>query len=78
MNAIEHRFEVIPDNEAGGYVIVFPSLRGCMTQVEELSEIPAMAEDVYRLWIRTCEEDGLEIAPIEQPVVGSPWKDREG
>jgi antitoxin HicB len=58
--ALQYPFNVIADPD-GGYVIVFPDLPGCMTQVERVDEIPVMAEDVRRLWIETVYEDGDEV-----------------
>lgn len=52
---LEYPFDVIADPD-GGYVIVFPDLQGCMTQVETLDEIPYMVEDVLTGWLE-CEYD---------------------
>ena len=57
---LQYPFQAIAD-EDGGYVIVFPDLPGCMTQVERVEEIPAMAEDARRAWIETAYEDGEDI-----------------
>jgi antitoxin HicB len=57
---LQYPFNVIADAD-GGYVIVFPDLPGCMTQVESLDELPAMAEEARQLWIETEYEDGHEI-----------------
>ncbi len=45
----------------GGYVVVFPDLPGCMTQVETLEELPAMAEGARQGWIETEYERGNDI-----------------
>jgi len=58
--ARQYPFQAIAD-EDGGYVIVFPDLPGCMTQVESVEEIPTMAEDARRAWIETAYEDGEDI-----------------
>lgn len=50
--AREYRFEVIPDVD-GGYVIRYPELPGCMTQVESLEEVPAAAREIRELWLET-------------------------
>lgn len=57
---LQYPFNVVADPD-GGYVVIFPDLPGCMTQVERLDEIPAMAEDARRLWIETEYERGHEI-----------------
>ena len=50
--ALEYSFSAIADPD-GGYVVVFPDLPGCMTQVESLDEIPYMVEDVRAGWLET-------------------------
>ena len=58
--ALQYRFDVIADPE-GGWVIRFPDLPGCVTQVDDLAEIGAMAEDAKRTWIEGNLELGREI-----------------
>jgi antitoxin HicB len=58
--ALEYPFNVIADEE-GGYVVVFPDLPGCLTQVERIEEIPAAATEARELWIETEYENGAEI-----------------
>ncbi len=55
---LQYPFQAIADNEVGGYVIIFPDLPGCMTQIDSLDELPHMAEDARTLWIETEYEDG--------------------
>lgn len=57
---LQYPFNVIADQE-GGYVIEFPDLPGCMTQVESLEEVGATAEEIRTLWIETAYEQGLNI-----------------
>jgi antitoxin HicB len=57
---LDYSFRVDADPD-GGYVITFPDLPGCMTQVEDVGEIGAAAEEVRRLWIMTEYEDAAEI-----------------
>jgi predicted RNase H-like HicB family nuclease len=64
--ALQYSFNVIADSD-GGYVIAFPDLPGCMTPVESLDEIPAMAEEARRLWIETAHEQGHDIPPPSHP-----------
>lgn len=54
-------FTVIPDVEDGGFVIVFPDLPGCMTQVEDAADITPMADEIRKLWIETEYELGHDI-----------------
>ncbi len=58
--ALRYPFEVIADPD-GAYVIRFPDLPGCMTQVESLEEVPAMAEEIRTLWIETEYDLGHDI-----------------
>jgi len=58
-------FTVAAD-ESGGYFIEYPDLRGCMTQVEDASEIGPMAEEIRRLWLETAHEQGIDI-PLPSP-----------
>ena len=64
--ALEYPFNVVADPD-GGYVIVFPDLPGCMTQVETLDEIGPMADEIRRLWIETEFERGNDIPPPSYP-----------
>ena len=57
-------FSVSPDPD-GGYFVSFPDLPGCMTQVEEPSEIGPAAEEIRLLWLETAHEHGMEI-PLPQ------------
>ena len=53
-------FTVHADRE-GGYVVVFPDLPGCMTQVDTLGEIGPMADEARQLWIESEYERGNSI-----------------
>lgn len=57
---LEYPFSVIADPE-GGYVIEYPDLRGCMTQVEDIAEVGPMAEEIRTLWIETAYDQGIDI-----------------
>ncbi|MDQ3779000.1 MAG: type II toxin-antitoxin system HicB family antitoxin [Chloroflexota bacterium] len=50
--AREYPFTVESD-PGGGYVILFPDLPGCLTQVESLDEVEPMATEIQQLWIET-------------------------
>lgn len=56
---LEYPYTVVPDD--GSYFIEYPDLPGCMTQVEEASEIPQAAEEIRMLWIEGEYEDGHDI-----------------
>lgn len=58
--ALEYPFHVVADPE-GGYVVLYPDLPGCLTQVDDLADLPAMAAEARELWIETEYELGHEI-----------------
>src|SRR5712692_4020784 len=58
--ALQYPFNVVADPD-GGYVILFPDLPGCMTQAETVDEVPVMAEEARRFWMKTTFDDGQEI-----------------
>jgi predicted RNase H-like HicB family nuclease len=61
-----YRFTVVADPD-GGYVVEYPDLPGCLTQVESAEEIVSMAEEARRLWLRTAYEQGLPIPILSYP-----------
>ena len=68
--SLEYPFEVLADPE-GGYVVAFPDLPGCMTQIEDLAAVGPMAEEIRRLWIMSEYEDGEEIPAPSYPETPS-------
>jgi predicted RNase H-like HicB family nuclease len=64
--ALEYSFHVLADPE-GGYVIEFPDLPGCLTQVDDLGEVGSVAEEIRTLWIETEYTEGREIPPPFTP-----------
>lgn len=60
---LEYSFNAIADPD-GGYVIVFPDLPGCMTQVDSLDEIPYMVADVRAGWLETVYDDAPDSIPM--------------
>lgn len=57
---LKYPFDVVAEPE-GGYVILFPDLPGCMTQVESFAEVGPMAEEARNLWIETAYDHGITI-----------------
>lgn len=51
----------------GGFVIEFPDLPGCMTQVETSDEIYDAAQEIRELWIETAYEQGRSI-PVPEEI----------
>ncbi len=63
---LDYPFHAIAD-PAGGYVVMFPDLPGCMTQVETVEKIGAMADEARRLWIETEYDAGATIPEPSYP-----------
>lgn len=70
MRDSDYPWEVIPDSD--GYVIRFPDLPGCMTQVERLHGVGNVAADIRDLWLETAREAGMAI-----PEPGSHERENE-
>ncbi len=64
--SLEYPFDVIADPE-GGYVVKFPDLPGCLTQVDNLDELGPMAKDAFKLWMEAAYEGDLEIPLPSHP-----------
>lgn len=62
----QYRFDVIADPD-GGYVIRFPDLPGCLTQIEDLSDLSAIADEIRTLWIEAAFDLGQAIPPPSYP-----------
>jgi predicted RNase H-like HicB family nuclease len=58
--AVDYPFRAVADPD-GGYVILFPDLPGCMTQVDTIEEIGPAAREIKELWIETEYESGHDI-----------------
>lgn len=63
---LEYPFVVVAHPD-GDYVISFPDLPGCMTQVESLADVGPMAEEARDLWIETAYDHGIAIPPPSYP-----------
>jgi predicted RNase H-like HicB family nuclease len=66
-----YRFDVIADPEVGGYVIRFPDLPGCMTQVDSIEEVSDAAKEIQELWLETAYETGVQIPEPSYPETHS-------
>ena len=64
--ALEYPFHVLADPE-GGYVVVHPDLPGCMTQFDDLSDLPWMVKEARELWIESEYERGNDIPEPSYP-----------
>ncbi len=66
---LEYPYTVVPDD--GSFFIEFPDLPGCMTQVDDASEIASAAEEIRTLWIEGEYEDGHDIPePVTKEYSG--------
>lgn len=61
--ALQYPFNVVADPD-GGYVVTFPDLPGCMTEVEDLGELPAMVDDARRGWLEAAYRQGDPEIPL--------------
>jgi predicted RNase H-like HicB family nuclease len=68
--AVNYPFSVIADPD-GGYVLIFPDLPGCISQVDTLDDVGPVAEEIRSLWIETEYERGADIPPPSYPPVYS-------
>jgi antitoxin HicB len=64
--ASDYRFTVSPDPD-GGYVIEYPDLPGCMTQVESLDEVSGAAGEILELWLDAARASGFHIPEPVRP-----------
>jgi predicted RNase H-like HicB family nuclease len=64
--ALDYPFRAIADPD-GGYVIVFPDLPGCMTQVDAIEEVGAAAAEIKQLWIEAELAQGRDIPRPSMP-----------
>jgi antitoxin HicB len=55
---------LIPDLDDGGYTVTVPTLPGCVTEGDTLSEALDHARDAIRLFIADLEAEG-EAVPVE-------------
>ena len=58
--ALDYPIQLIADPD-GGYTVVYPDLPGCLTQVETLDEVPAMAREARELWLEGVLASGQEV-----------------
>jgi antitoxin HicB len=63
---LDYRFNVIAQAE-GGFVIQFPDLPGCMTQVDDIGDVSAAAEEIRTLWLETAHDLGQSLPAPAYP-----------
>ncbi len=57
---LKYPFIVSVDQE-DGYFVEFPDLPGCISLVDSIGDVRAMAEDARKLWIEIAYAQGIEI-----------------
>jgi predicted RNase H-like HicB family nuclease len=63
---LRYRFDVHADPE-GGYVIDYPDLPGCMTQVDTIEEVGSAAREIFELWVEAALDTGIDIPEPSHP-----------
>ena len=58
--ALKYPFRVRVDAQ-DGFFVDFPDLPGCMTDADEIADLPAMIEEAKGLWIESEYEVGADI-----------------
>ena len=61
MKADNYEMIVWWSDEDEAYVVEVPELPGCMAHGKTRQEAIQNAEEAMRFWLKTAEEDGLEI-----------------
>lgn len=57
----KYKFELIEDEDEGGYCISFPDLPGCMSFGESIDQAIVNGEDAKREWFWSMIEEGNRI-----------------
>lgn len=58
--SLPYRLEVV-ESEHGDYVVSYPELPGCLTQVDDLADVGPIAEEILAGWLELALEDGQQI-----------------
>jgi len=57
----KYRFEIVEDEDEGGYVISYPDLPGCLSSGATIEEAIKNGEDAKKEWFYSMLEDDQEI-----------------
>lgn len=57
-----------PDREEGGYIVIVPSLPGCITQGETVDECIERAKEAITGYIESLEAQGEQVPEETEPV----------
>jgi predicted RNase H-like HicB family nuclease len=69
MNGANYEMIIWWSDEDDAYVVEVPELPGCMAHGATRQKAIRSAEDAIRLWLKTAQEDGLEIPPSRGRLV---------
>jgi antitoxin HicB len=58
--ALPYRREIVT-SEHGDYVLSFPDLLGCITQIDDLADAAVSANEILTGWIAVALDDGQAI-----------------
>lgn len=58
---LPYKMEITPDIDAGGFVVSYPDLPGCLTVGDTIEEAIKNAEDAKRAWLEAAIEDRVKI-----------------
>lgn len=61
---LKYKIEIIEDKDEGGYVLLYPELKGCVTCADTIEQGVMYLQDAKKEWIYACLEDGI---PIPEP-----------
>ena len=61
MNGENYEMIIWWSDEDAAFVVEVPELPGCLAHGSSRQEAIRNAEDAIRLWIKTAQEDGMEI-----------------
>lgn len=64
--SLPYRLAVVK-SEHGDYVISYPELPGCVTQIDDLADLGSIAEEILAGWLELAIEDGQQI-PEPEPT----------
>lgn len=64
--SLPYRLQVVK-SEHGDYVVSYPELPGCVTQVDDLADVGPIAGEILAGWLELALEDGQQI-PEREPT----------
>lgn len=59
--SLPYHMDIVEDQTAGGFVVSFPDLLGCITCGETMESAISNATDAKKAWLEAALEEGLDI-----------------